>query len=104
MLSSGLTNSTLRNIPRSEKFVNLLEYDGPRNVCSAIYYLLEGDLFSAFHKKSDELLQFYAGCSMILHIIETDGRLGPNSDNKETFQAVVKSGSCGLLGGSARHC
>ena len=22
----------------------------------------------------------------------------------ETFQAIVKSGSCGLLGGSARHC
>lgn len=35
---------------------------------------------------------------MTLHIIETDGRLnqvrlGPDIDNKETFQAVVKSGS-----------
>ncbi|HXX99169.1 MAG TPA: cupin domain-containing protein [Candidatus Bathyarchaeia archaeon] len=84
---------------RSEQFVNLPEYDGPRNACSAIYYLLEGDQFSAFHKlKSDELLHFYVGSSMILHIIETDGRLnevrlGPDVDNKETFQAVVKSGS-----------
>jgi predicted cupin superfamily sugar epimerase len=77
-------------------------------VKGAIWYpeiLLEEDLFSAFHKlKSDELLQFYSCCSMIPHIIETDVRLGPNIDNKETFQAVVKSGSCGLLGASARHC
>jgi uncharacterized protein len=31
---------------RSEKFVNLPEYDGPRDACSAIYYLLEEDQFS----------------------------------------------------------
>jgi predicted cupin superfamily sugar epimerase len=35
---------------------------------------------------------------MILHIIETDGRLNevtlsPDIDNRETFQTVVKSGS-----------
>ncbi|HYA84147.1 MAG TPA: cupin domain-containing protein [Candidatus Bathyarchaeia archaeon] len=68
-----------------------------KNACSAIYYLLEGDQFSAFHRlKSDELLHFYDGSSMTLHIIETDGRLnqvrlGPDIDNKETFQAVVKA-------------
>jgi predicted cupin superfamily sugar epimerase len=84
---------------RSEKFINLPDYCGPRNTYSAIYYLLEGDQFSAFHKlKSDELLHFYDGSSMILHIIETDGRLnevrlGPDIDNRETFQTVVKSGS-----------
>jgi uncharacterized protein len=84
---------------RAEKFVSLPEYDGPRNACSAIYYLLEGEQFSTFHKlKSDELLHFYSGSSLTLHIIETDGRLkevilGPDIDNKETFQAVVKAGS-----------
>jgi uncharacterized protein len=83
---------------RSENFVNLPEYDGSRNICSAIYYLLEGDQFSAFHKlESDELLHFYDGSSMTLHIIESDGRLneirlGPDIDNKELFQAAVKSG------------
>ena len=84
---------------KSEKFVNLPEYDGPRHSCTAIYYLLVGDQFSSFHKlKSDELWHFYAGSSLTLHIIETDGRLndvrlGPDIDSKETFQAVVKSGS-----------
>ncbi|MGB8936184.1 MAG: cupin domain-containing protein [Candidatus Nitrosopolaris sp.] len=84
---------------KAEKFVSLPEYDGLRNACSAIYYLLEGDQFSTFHKlKSDELWHFYAGSSLTLHIIETDGRLnevrlGHDIDNKETFQGVVKSGS-----------
>lgn len=84
---------------KAEKFVSLPEYDGPRNACSAIYYLLEGDQFLTFHKlKSDELWHFYAGTSLTLQIIETDGRLnqlrlGPDIDKKETFQAVVRSGS-----------
>jgi uncharacterized protein len=48
--------------------------------------------------KSDELWHFYAGTSLTLHIIETDGRLnevilGIDIDNKETFQAVIKAGS-----------
>jgi len=48
--------------------------------------------------KSDELWHFYAGTSLTLHMIETDGRLnevilGIDIDNKETFQAVIKAGS-----------
>lgn len=85
---------------KAEKVVNLPDYDGPRHACSAIYYLLEGHQFSSFHTmKSDELWHFYAGSNLTLHIIETDGRLnqiilGSDVDNnKETFQAVVKSGS-----------
>jgi predicted cupin superfamily sugar epimerase len=50
---------------KSEKFVNLPEYTGPRNSCSAIYYLLMEDQFSSFHiMKSDELWHFYAGSSV----------------------------------------
>jgi len=70
---------------------------GEEQECLLCDLLLEGDQFSAFHRlKSDELLHFYDGSSMTLHIIETDGRLnqvrlGPDIDNKETFQAVVKA-------------
>jgi predicted cupin superfamily sugar epimerase len=89
---------------KSEKVVNLPEYDGPRYACTAIYYLLLGDQFSSFHRvKSDEIWHFYAGSSLTLHIIEGQGeeedtklkeiRLGTNIDNEETFQAVIKSGS-----------
>ena len=85
---------------KSEKFVNLPEYDGARHACTAIYYLLIGDQFSSFHRiKSDEIWHFYAGSSLSLYIIETKRRklqevnLGADIDNGETFQAVVKSGS-----------
>ena len=80
--------------------MNIPEYDGPRHACTAIYYLLTGELFASFHKmKSDELWHFYAGSSLTLHIIETgSGRLrqvtlGANIDNGESFQVVVNSGS-----------
>lgn len=80
--------------------MNIPEYDGPRHACTAIYYLLTGELFASFHKmKSDELWHFYSGSSLTLHIIETgSGRLrqvtlGSNIDNGESFQVVVNSGS-----------
>ena len=87
---------------RSTRYVNLPEYDGPRSVCTAIYYLLIGDQFSFFHRiKSDEIWHFYTGSSLSLQIIEeeekkislTEIKLGSNIDNTETFQAVIKSGS-----------
>ncbi len=37
-------------------------YDGPRRVCTAIYYLLEPGEFSEMHRvKSDEIFHFYYG-------------------------------------------
>jgi predicted cupin superfamily sugar epimerase len=84
---------------KSEKFVNLPEYNGPRHACTAIYYLLTGEQFSSFHRiKSDEIWHFYVGSSLSLYTIETDGklnqvRLGTDIDNGEKFQAVLKSGS-----------
>lgn len=87
---------------RSKRYVHLPEFDGPRSVCTAIYYLLIGDQYSFFHRiKSDEIWHFYAGSSLILHIIEEkeektrllDISLGSNLDNNETFQAVINSGS-----------
>jgi predicted cupin superfamily sugar epimerase len=84
---------------KSEKFVNLPEYDGPRHACTAIYYLLVRDQFSSFHRmKSDEIWHFYAGSRLSLHIIETRNRrlqevkLGADVDNGGLFQTVVKSG------------
>ena len=87
---------------RSKRYVHLPEFDGPRSVCTAIYYLLIGDQYSFFHRiKSDEIWHFYAGSSLLLHIIEEkeektrliDISLGSNIDNNETFQAVINSGS-----------
>ena len=83
---------------KSVELVNLPKYHGSRHISTAIYYLLEGDEFSAFHvMKSDELWHFYAGSSLTLFIIEPNGRLnevilGENIDNGHTFQAAITAG------------
>jgi uncharacterized protein len=74
------------------------QFTGPRLVSTAIYFLLERENFSAFHRlRSDELWHFYTGSSIIVHVIEPDGSyseilLGDNPDAGEVLQAVVKAG------------
>jgi predicted cupin superfamily sugar epimerase len=47
----------------------------PRPVSTAIYYLLEGSDFSAFHRiRSDELWHHYAGGILAIHTIDAGGR------------------------------
>lgn len=74
------------------------EFTGPRLVSTAIYFLLDGENFSAFHRlRSDELWHFYAGGSLVVHVIEENGRhseilIGSNLEAGESLQAVVKAG------------
>ena len=69
-----------------------------RSFCTAIYFLLEGEQFSAFHRiKSDEMWHFYAGEALNVFVIDERGKLeviklGNNPDKGEVFQAVVKAG------------
>lgn len=71
-------------------------FSGDRNVSTAIYYLLEGNDFSAFHRiKSDELWHFYTGTSGIELLWIEDGKLrisklGPDFENDQHFQLVIK--------------
>lgn len=86
------------NTYKSHKIIDLSEYNGSRSLCTVIYYLLIGNQFSSFHiMKSDEIWHFYSGSSLTLHIIDSKGRLndlvlGPNFNEGERFQVVVKSG------------
>jgi uncharacterized protein len=51
-------------------------YDAPRAMATAIYFLLEGEDFSAFHRlKGDEIWHHYAGCALTLHLIDADGSM-----------------------------
>jgi predicted cupin superfamily sugar epimerase len=74
------------------------EFSGPRLVSTAIYFLLDGKNFSAFHRlRSDELWHFYSGSPITLHVIEPDGgyseiQLGDDPDAGAVLQAVVKAG------------
>lgn len=73
-------------------------FEGDRVFSTAIYYLLEGGDFSAFHRiKSDEIWHFYAGSPVTLYVIEKSGRLvqkklGREPDKGESFQVVVEAG------------
>lgn len=73
-------------------------YTGERPLMTAIYFLLKGDDFSAFHRlKSDELWHFYLGSSMTIWIIRPNGeldelKLGNQMGNNEVCQATIPAG------------
>lgn len=73
----------------------LLQFKGNRNYSTAIYYLLEQGDFSAFHRiKSDECWHYYAGDTLLIHVLHNDGtyaciKLGSVIDKGEVFQFVV---------------
>ncbi|TKK71506.1 cupin domain-containing protein [Ilyomonas limi] len=70
-------------------------FSGVRPFSTAIYYLLQQGDFSAFHRiQSDECWHFYAGDTLLIHVIEEDGKycciqLGSNVAAGEMFQFVV---------------
>jgi predicted cupin superfamily sugar epimerase len=74
------------------------QFTGARAVSTAIYFLLAGENFSAFHRLlSDELWHFYVGSALVVHVIDEHGRcseilLGSDPDRGESLQAVVKAG------------
>jgi uncharacterized protein len=73
------------------------QYTGARPASTAIYFLLDGENFSAFHRlRSDELWHFYTGETLVVHVIDADGRhsemrLGSDPEAGETLQAIVKA-------------
>lgn len=79
-------------------------YSGERSFSTCIYFLLEGDDFSAFHKlKSDEIWHFYSGTNIRLYTIDEKGNyshytlgndfdFGFDVDYGSQFQIAVKSG------------
>jgi hypothetical protein len=73
-------------------------FTGPRAASTAIYFLLQADEFSAFHRlRSDEIWHFYAGSRLVVHVISAAGLysticLGEDPEGGEVFQALVKAG------------
>ncbi|MCP4178605.1 MAG: cupin domain-containing protein [bacterium] len=86
------SNETLKQTSLPERFT------GDRSFSTSIYYLLNGKGFSAFHRlRQEEIWHFYEGAGLIIHIIDNEGKyekkkLGPDFDNNETYQVVVKRG------------
>lgn len=74
-------------------------YGGSRCLSTAIYFLVAGGDFSAFHRlKSDEIWHFYAGEGLALHVLDAAGRLttsllGRSPSVGQAPQAVVPWGT-----------
>jgi predicted cupin superfamily sugar epimerase len=73
-------------------------FAGARAASTAIYFLLEGENFSAFHRlRSDEVWHFYAGDPLVVQVIEPEGKcssilLGRDPEAGQVLQAVVPAG------------
>jgi len=71
------------------------QFGGSRSFATAIYFLMEAQNFSAFHRiKSDECWHFYAGGTLEIYIIDQLGNLsivllGNEMAKGERFQFVV---------------
>jgi predicted cupin superfamily sugar epimerase len=102
-LTTHVEGGAFREVYRSELVIprsNLpLFFQGDRNVSTSIYFLLAQGQFSAFHRiASDEVWHFYFGDPLIVYEITHGGRmvvhrLGPDLENGECFQTVIKAGS-----------
>lgn len=74
-------------------------FSGSRAFSTSIYYLLQDENFSAFHKiNQDEIWHHYDGNVIHIHIISPDGKhrvehLGKNPDKAQLPQVVVEAGS-----------
>lgn len=70
-------------------------FNGDRIISTAIYFLLEANHFSAFHKiKSDECWHFYMGGVLEIYVLHQNGaleivRLGNDIQNGQVVQYVV---------------
>jgi predicted cupin superfamily sugar epimerase len=84
------------NLYRLSEINDDVDSTDTRSVFTLIYYLLDGDQFSAFHKvRFDEIWHFYKGSTVSLYLL-TDSKkilsvqLGNNLDNNEQIHYVIK--------------
>ena len=70
-------------------------FSGRRVYSTSIYFLLEQDAFSAFHRiRSDECWHFYAGGALYIYVIQLNGemeviKLGNEPGKGQLFQYTV---------------
>ena len=91
-----------REVYRSGEFVhkkNLPDrYSSFRSFSTSIYFLLESNEFSSFHRlKSDEIWHFYEGSPINILMILPNGEfkrivMGHDADAGEVYQSVIPKG------------
>jgi predicted cupin superfamily sugar epimerase len=64
-----------KEVFRSEQNINRAGSKALRQACTSIYYLLEGDDYSGFHRiNSDEIWYFHKGVPLNIHIMTPKGK------------------------------
>jgi predicted cupin superfamily sugar epimerase len=91
-----------REIYRSGEYIKRdhlpVRFTGDRCFSTSIYFLLQQNDFSAFHRiKQDEVWHFYEGSSLSLHMISPDSIysrvvLGRDIHSGQVLQAIVPAG------------
>ena len=98
-IEGGWYRETYRSASNFPIFPANPDFPSARSFSTAIYFLLQGSEFSAFHRiASDEIWHFYDGDPLQILEIETDGRitehrLGNDPDSSFSFQAIIRSGN-----------
>jgi predicted cupin superfamily sugar epimerase len=103
-LSRHVEGGSFKEVYRSalilKKAILPTGFKNDRNVSTSIYFMLEQEQFSAFHRiASDEQWHFYYGGELHIYEIAPGGhltihKLGNDAANNETsFQCVVNAGS-----------
>ncbi len=63
-----------KEVFRSRQSISRIGSDVLLSACTSIYYLLEGEDYSGFHRiKSDEIWYFHKGTPLNIHVINTNG-------------------------------
>lgn len=95
-LEKHIEGGYYKQIYHSEK--KCKEYNN-RNLATCIFYLLNGNEYSAFHKiNGDEIWHFFIGSSLTIYIINEASselkieKIGPNLDKQENLQLVIQEG------------
>lgn len=94
----GFFKETYRSEGVIPKAVLPEAFSGDRSFSTSIYFLLNENNFSAFHKiNQDELWHFYDGVPLTIHVLDPDGnyymnKLGRNIEERENLQVMVNAG------------
>jgi len=91
-----------KEVYRSKEIISTVglpaRFNGQRPFSTAIYFLMEDNQFSAFHRiKSDECWHFYTGIGLHIYVLYSEGRgemlkLGDDLGNGYSFQQIVPAG------------
>jgi predicted cupin superfamily sugar epimerase len=74
LLSPHPEGGFYKEVFRSQQQVKRVGNDAVLQACTSIYYLLEGEDYSGFHKiSSDEIWYFHKGAPLTVHVINAEG-------------------------------